>query len=340
MNTVPAGYLKVLFDDLLKRNQSKAVIEDKIGLKYENITDQEIRINFLHWQKLWVHAIDSIDDKSFAIKLGQKVLSKYITIVGAVCETCPTLRESFEQIERFNRLTCSNISIRVVEFGESNQYSKIIITLCDLGKIEKHILEWYFTRYVVGMREKVRYRAEFIALKFKHQKPSYYDVYKTVFKVPMEFSCDSNEIILKSSFLDKPLKTSQPFLLELFKKEATALLDAIKSDSVLVNGVKELIIKNLYTGKADIEHISHQLNMSRQTLFRSLKKEGIVFKTLLNKVREEMAKKYLCEHKKFTVNEIAYLLGYSEPSAFNRAFKKWTGITPYQFAEKALSGAE
>jgi AraC-like DNA-binding protein len=333
MNTVPAGYIKVLFDYLLEKKQSKQFIQDKIGLKYEAIINQETRINFKYWYKLWEHAIFSIDDESFAIQLGQKVLSKYITIVGSVCETCPTLRESFKQIERFNRLTCSNISITVVESGENNECSKIVMNLYGIEKIEQHILEWYFTRYVVGMREKVRYRTDFISLKFKHQKPSYYDEYKAVFKLPMEFNCDANEIILKSSYLDKPLMTSQPFLLELFKKEAIALLDSIKSDSLFVDEVKELIVKNLYKGDADVESISHQLNISRQTLFRRLKKEGIVFKTLLNNVREEMAKKYLSEHKDFTVNEIAYLLGYSEPCAFNRAFKKWTGRTPSQFVQ-------
>ncbi len=333
MNTVPAGYIKVLFDWLLEKGQSEQFIQEKISLKYETIINQETRINFKYWYRLWEHAIASLDDDSFALKLGQKVLSKYITIVGSVCETCPTLRESFIQIERFNRLMCSNISISVLEFGENKEFSKIILNLHGLEKIERYILEWYFTRYVVGMREKVRYRAAFISLNFKHPKPSYYDEYKKVFKVPIQFNWNANEIILKSSYLDKPLITSQPFLLKLFKKEAMALLNAIESDSPFVHDVKMLIVKNLYTGSANIENISNQLNLSRQTLFRKLKKEGIAFKTLLKNVREEMAKKYLREHKNFTVNEIAYLLGYSEPCAFNRAFKKWTGSTPYQFIQ-------
>ena len=67
--------------------------------------------------------------------------------------------------------------------------------------------------------------------------------------------------------------------------------------------------------------------MSRQTLFRKLKAEGLTFEKVLDELRHKIALHYLAG-KKVSVNETAYLVGFSEPSAFTRAFKRWTGASP------------
>ena len=76
-----------------------------------------------------------------------------------------------------------------------------------------------------------------------------------------------------------------------------------------------------------MEAVARQLGFSRQTLYRRLKSEGIRFADLLDNLRHQMAMHYL-EGKKTSVNETAYLVGFSEPSAFSRAFKRWTGRSP------------
>lgn len=76
-----------------------------------------------------------------------------------------------------------------------------------------------------------------------------------------------------------------------------------------------------------MDAVARQLGISRQTLYRRLKAEGILFAELLDALRHQMALNYL-EGKKTSVNETAYLVGFSEPSAFSRAFKRWTGHSP------------
>src|SRR5437588_7696532 len=81
------------------------------------------------------------------------------------------------------------------------------------------------------------------------------------------------------------------------------------------------------TGEASMDMIAVKLGLSRQTLFRKLKTEGITFEKVLDELRHKLALHYL-NGKKVSVNETAYLVGYSEPSAFSRAFKRWTGSSP------------
>ena len=83
----------------------------------------------------------------------------------------------------------------------------------------------------------------------------------------------------------------------------------------------------LHTGDASMDIIASRMGLSRQTLFRKLKAEGVTFEKVLDELRHKLALDYL-NGKKVSVNETAYLVGFSESAAFSRAFKRWTGSSP------------
>ena len=88
-----------------------------------------------------------------------------------------------------------------------------------------------------------------------------------------------------------------------------------------------------------MDMIAVKLGFSRQTLFRQLKAEGVTFEEVLDELRQGLALHYLSE-KKVPVNETAYLLGFSEPAAFSRAFKRWTGSSPRTYASRCSSSTK
>ena len=93
----------------------------------------------------------------------------------------------------------------------------------------------------------------------------------------------------------------------------------------------------LHTGNTSMDAIASKLGLGRQTLFRKLKAEGTTFEKVLDELRHQMALNYL-GGKKVSVNETAYLVGFSEPAAFSRAFKRWTGTAPREFRDaKAIT---
>jgi len=85
-----------------------------------------------------------------------------------------------------------------------------------------------------------------------------------------------------------------------------------------------------------METIAEKMGLSRQTLFRQLKAEGTSFEKVLDGLRHQLALQYL-KGKKVSVNETAYLLGFSEPAAFSRAFKRWTGVNPRQMRQHGVA---
>jgi len=86
----------------------------------------------------------------------------------------------------------------------------------------------------------------------------------------------------------------------------------------------------LHTGNAKLIAIAPKLGISPRTLSRKLKNEGTTFERVLDELRHAMAINYF-RGQKVSVNEIAYLVGFSEPAAFSRAFKRWTGVSPTDF---------
>jgi AraC-like DNA-binding protein len=86
-----------------------------------------------------------------------------------------------------------------------------------------------------------------------------------------------------------------------------------------------------------MDGIASTLGLSRQTLSRRLKAEGTTFEKVLDELRHRMALNYM-SGQKVSVNETAYLVGFSEPAAFSRAFKRWTGTSPRQHKSTTAAG--
>ena len=113
-------------------------------------------------------------------------------------------------------------------------------------------------------------------------------------------------------------------------ERAEALLEKLEDSKSMRGRLEKLLIPLLHTGEAKIETIARKLALSRQTLFRKLKAEGVTFEQVLDELRHKLAREYL-NGKNVSVNETAYLLGFSDPAAFSRAFKRWTGVSPRTF---------
>jgi AraC-like DNA-binding protein len=107
-------------------------------------------------------------------------------------------------------------------------------------------------------------------------------------------------------------------------------MQRLEGDPSARGRVESLLMPILHTGEAGMEAAARALGMSRQTLFRRLKAEGVTFEQVLDELRRRLALDYLAG-RKVSVSEVAYLVGFSDPAAFSRAFKRWTGQSPRSF---------
>jgi len=117
------------------------------------------------------------------------------------------------------------------------------------------------------------------------------------------------------------------YVFGILSEHADALLKSLENAKSTRGRVESLLMPVLHKGEASMDAIASKMGLSRQTLFRRLKAEGTTFETVLDALRHQLALQYL-KGRKASVNETAYLVGFSEPAAFSRAFKRWTGVNP------------
>jgi AraC-like DNA-binding protein len=172
-----------------------------------------------------------------------------------------------------------------------------------------------------------------IQTKFQYASPDYINKYNEVFQSPLLFEQDTSGIVFGKKYLDLPNPNPQPYIKEILSRHADKLITELDRSKRFQDKVRKIIMKRLDSGEVTLEMISSELNLSSRTVYRKLREENISYKALLSDIKKQLAQAYLQETS-FTINEISYLLGFSEASAFHRAYKRWFGINPSQYRQK------
>jgi AraC-like DNA-binding protein len=139
------------------------------------------------------------------------------------------------------------------------------------------------------------------------------------------------------NFKPPPLPSS--YVAEVLTARAEELLDKLESSKSVKARVESLLMESLKGGDVSMNAVASKLGLSRQTLFRRLKAEDTTFERVLDELRHRLAIHYLDEGR-MSVNQTAYLVGFSDPAAFSRAFKRWMGSSPRAYLSRSASRVE
>jgi AraC-like DNA-binding protein len=160
-----------------------------------------------------------------------------------------------------------------------------------------------------------------------HPAPGHRPEYDRVFGVPIMFESDRNAILVDRSWEDRRIALQPRYVFGVLSGRAEALLKKLEMAKSTRGQVELHLMPILHTGEASMHRIATLMGVSRWTLARRLKAEDVTFEALLDDLRRTLALDYL-SGRRVSVNQTAYLLGFSEPAAFSRAFKRWTGKNP------------
>ncbi len=167
---------------------------------------------------------------------------------------------------------------------------------------------------------------------FEHLRGGEHAEIRSLLAAPVYFAAPTNAIIFRRSALAAPMPGANPLLLPALRAELHGRTAAARPDDFIGQVVSQ-IRAGLAEGDASIELISARLGFSRAGLYRRLGAEGVDFSALTQRVREELALIYVAQPG-IAFTEIAPLLGYSELSAFSRAFTRWTGLSPARYRQE------
>jgi AraC-like DNA-binding protein len=234
--------------------------------------------------------------------------------------------EAFAQLNRYGRL--------VVEFDGGPERFRLERRDGGLWLVDNRehpnefpeLTESTFARMICGPRAfGVTQLAK--AVHVTHPAPAYCEEYARIYRAPVTFDSDWNAILVDESWMFHRVSDQPRYVFGVLSERADALLNELESSKTVRGRVESLLMPVLHKGDIGMDAIAGKLAVSRQTLFRKLKAEGTTFEKVLDELRHRLALHYL-GGKKVSVNETAYLVGFSDPAAFSRAFKRWTGSNP------------
>jgi AraC-like DNA-binding protein len=169
---------------------------------------------------------------------------------------------------------------------------------------------------------------------FAYPRPAHVDEYKFLFPCAHQFNQPVNSLTFHSKYLKRPILQREESLKDYFRRAPVDIFLKPENDDSYNTRIRLLIETTAGEGFPDFEEVASRLNMTSQTLRRKLKKEGSSYQAIKDLIRRDIAI-YLLTQLELPIGDIAYRVGFTEPGAFIRAFKSWTGVTPgdYRRAE-------
>jgi AraC-like DNA-binding protein len=333
--TIAAGYPKALLVFAVSRGAGRQALLDRAGLGSADLSQPEARIPLSRYVALLHAAIDLCGDPALALHFGEAVRMQDISIVGLICEAAETTADVGRQLNRYSRLMVDGndgASTDIVRAypGKDGVWMEIV---GETYAAHPLMLEAELTRLVCNTRAAFGVMAEFQAMRFPlaahftHQAPAWRAEYERIFQAPLVFGSDKNALLLDFAFPFLKQPAVNRYVFGTLSERANALLKELETSKSVRARVESQLMPILHTGDANMDAIAERMGLGRRTLQRRLGEEGTTFEKVLDSLRRQLALHYL-DGKKVSVNETAYLVGFSEPAAFSRAFKRWTGQPP------------
>ncbi len=267
----------------------------------------------------------------FAVRVGQQMKMDDYGVLGLSWKTCSRAGEIFERSERYFHLLSNTYLFKVETKGE---VSEIYLFRDAHRRGVEFSNEATFSATVVVLQAMTE-KDDIVPLgvSFKHGPPRSLDSHEKVFQCPVSFNQPHNFISYRTADLNTRTAKADigihNFLMERVEEETKGMeVSSIK----IATDVSQLIQDALPSGIPAIQQIGEYMGMSSRTLTRRLAENGMTFRTLVKQTQEKISKDLL-QNTSHTISEIAFQTGFSEQSAFSRAFKRWTGQSPLDFRQ-------
>lgn len=327
--TVSAGFARGLLEFAVSKGADRQALSDRSGIRPEDLADQDNRIPLTHYMALMKAGQALCDMPALALRFCEETRFEELSIVGRICQSATTMGEALKQLNRYSRLVAEVHGLGVNErFALVRRDGEIWLQdqRPDPNSFPE-LTEAAFGRFICEMTRHYGDTPFVTAIHVTFPRPSYSAEYDRILKAPVTFEAEWNAMRIEPSWLALEIHAPNRYVFGIFNAHADDLLKSLETSKTTRGRLESLLIPLLHTGEPGMTAMAQQLGVSRPTLYRRLKAEGVSFEAVVDDLRCRMALTYL-DGRKLSVNETAYLVGFSDPSAFSRAFKRWTGNSP------------
>lgn len=330
--TVSAAYAKALFELAVDKGADRAALSYQTKLEAKAFANPHARLPFSQFKTLMRAGQSLSGDPALALYFGTNINFDELSIVGLICRAAPTMEAAFQEMNRYGRL--------IVEVEGVTQEDRFKIVRRD-GRVWiddtrlnpndfPELTESTLGRFICGIGHFFPDRAFFRSAQVTHNAPEHAPLYEALLGVPVTFGRPRNSMEVSEKWLAYKINPRRNYVFGMLSEQANAMMVDLEASKSIRSKVERVLIPILHTGEVGMDTVATAFGQSPKALYRSLREEGFIYKDVLDDLRKRLALNYI-SGRKVSVTETAYLVGFSDPSAFSRAFKRWTGHSPKDF---------
>ena len=306
--------------------ESQGITQPQALLDIQNLE----RFDYVIWRDV-LQQIDQLHPQAgLGLKIAEYVQPKHLGILAYIALSCESLGDALKRYQDFHRLVYDGSPLQV-EFAapyfsirwEEPELHPTQLTDEIAIALMVQFLQQFLCQQAIHLHE----------VHFVNPAPKDVQVYERYFHCRVRFSQAKTQILIPMSESSKVIGNADHTLQQLLMQQAQALLQQLPQSSQLDQRLQQAILKGLQKNEYQIEQIATQLGLSVRQLQRHLQQQNMTFQQRTQQVRYMLATEYL-KDPHLSLQEIALLLCYSEQSAFQRAFKQWSGVTPQQWRQQ------
>ena len=288
----------------------------------------------------WRYASEALDDPAIGVHVAESLDVGAFDVMDYMLATSPTVREGLDALLSCLRLLLDQASLEVHEQAD--------IAACrfrlfnDDSGLEKFSAQFLMSLIVHRLRACANLTGwRPLGVTFSHDADGHAPAYREFYGCPVTFNAALNEVVLPGILLDAPMKRADAGLNSVLMRHADQQLAKLPPVDSFDEAVREAVYEAMSegTGLPTMDEIAKRLAVGARTLQRRLSDAETSFNRIVDEMRLDLATRLLGDAHS-AIGEIGFMLGFSEPSAFSRAFRRWTGKTPMQVRKELTEARE
>jgi AraC-like DNA-binding protein len=296
------------------------------GIDRELLLDPDATLPMAVCVGLLAAAVRATGDDNLGLHLAKRAELGSFDVHFYAMVSSPTLGAAFERVCRYQRLIHESSQVRLVTSADCAVLSH---RLAAGMAAPRQTAELLLAAWVRTGRVATGTKWSPVEVRFAHRAPRDWREHERFFGAPVRFATGENALVLPAALLELPCRRTDPSLLSVLDRYAADRLGA-PAAATFAGRAGAVLFDELQAGHVTAHRLAARLAVSVRTLHRSLAAEGTSYRQLLDQQRLDIAERHLMDDR-VSVAEVAFLVGFSELSAFHRAFKRWTGRTPAAF---------
>ncbi len=334
-NTVKLGdlsvrYLLRLLSTYQGLGGNPDALTSRYGLSSHFLSDPDARISIPKFMRIGFDMINQTQQTDIGLLAGQQVNVSDLGLAGHLAMVSPNLQTALSTLCDYELLSSRNcrghsqllndgdyLRMQFYSISPYNAFNEFVV---DMVLSSWWKLTQWFTNKPIALKE----------VSFEYLMPEYSDKLEQYFGCTVRFNQPYNALLFYEDALNTPVAYANPLMATSLKRLCDQQLDAQSKTQSYTERVQEALGPMLEGTNPTLESVAKKINMPTWTLRRKLMQESSRFQDILDNTRQELAKSYI-KDTDLALGEISYLLGFSSPTAFQRAFKRWSGMAPGEF---------